>query len=538
MRELQSDGRQLFGNYFHCANLLFIAILLIANSARASIPDTAAKSIDSIIIDNRNIFNTDSSQYNNWIFRIANKLHLKTKRFVIKRELLQKKGEAFSRELADETERNLRALPYIWNADIELYRTDSGMNVMRVTTSDRWTISGLPSISRTSGKTVYELGIEESNFLGYGQYLEVNYRIRDFDENYAELSFIERRLFSSRHFLSVYYNDNPEIGLKSVFVGLPLYSLNSKFSYSAGFTRTDRVDKYYSGGVNIAQNKIDGSQLELSSLLQLGTYNSKVLAGINYIYKDIKSGERRGYGIKFPSDSIYHMIAPQFGLSHIRYHRTIRINGFKRVEDIPIINRGNISVGWAYDPIVDNIIYKSLLFSYDFSLHQGDNLLFLSFDRAYWYQGNIDFRNLLKFSIRYYNNGYSWITTVFYALYAEDQRDDRTKSIYLDENNGVRGYPEYYQEGEKIFRANLENRIFSKISFMSSDLGAVQFVDIGQVRSRDEGFKLRDMLWSVGIGLRIGTEKISDAEILRVDFAYAGKIRSWQVSFALGQYIK
>ncbi|MCP4704557.1 MAG: hypothetical protein GY865_08095, partial [candidate division Zixibacteria bacterium] len=58
-----------------------------------------------------------------------------------------------------------------------------------------------------------------------------------------------------------------------------------------------------------------------------------------------------------------------------------------------------------------------------------------------------------------------------------------------------------------------------------------------QTWSDGERFELNRNLWTVGIGLRIGAERVSNAEMIRIDCAYAGKTKNWQISFGVGQYL-
>jgi len=102
----------------------------------------------------------------------------------------------------------------------------------------------------------------------------------------------------------------------------------------------------------------------------------------------------------------------------------------------------------------------------------------------------------------------------------------------------LRGYPKNYSTGEKRIAGNIECRIFPGINILSADLGAVQFFDFGKSWKYDSNLRFRDLLWSVGIGLRIGVERVSSAKMMRFDLAYAGKLKDWQISFGLGQYVK
>ncbi|MEW5925356.1 MAG: hypothetical protein AB1746_15345, partial [Candidatus Zixiibacteriota bacterium] len=253
---------------------LFLIILTLGGGAGAE-PETndpiSQVLIDSISIENNNIFNPDSAKYDLWIFHLANRLHIRTKKYVIARELLLDKGEPFSRRLADESERNLRALPFLWNAQLNMVKGPSGENVLKVTTSDTWTLLGGMSINRSAGETVVHMRAEEQNLLGTGQYVSLHHYVRDTLEDYSQFSFLERRLFNSRMFLQVFYDGNPEIGQTSVSLGRPFFSLDSKYSAQLDYISWDRRDDYYESGYIIAQNKIEGNQLVFSGASRTGS---------------------------------------------------------------------------------------------------------------------------------------------------------------------------------------------------------------------------------------------------------------------------
>src|ERR1700733_12692037 len=76
--------------------------------------------IGKILIDNQNIFNLDDPKDNNWLFRLADRLHYRTRPGVIRDQLLFKPGQRFSRRLLDESERVLRADGYFYDAWIRV----------------------------------------------------------------------------------------------------------------------------------------------------------------------------------------------------------------------------------------------------------------------------------------------------------------------------------------------------------------------------------------------------------------------------------
>ncbi len=497
--------------------------------------------IDSVEIDNRNIYDTSDPQYAHWIFGLANKLHIKTRKHVIRRELLIGEGDEYSAELADETERNLRTRQYIWNAEIALEKGDNGENILRVTTSDRWTLIGGPSINRSSGLTTYQLGFEESNFLGFGQLVRADYFIRDFDDDYHSFTFTDYRIFGTRQQISFHYNGNPEVGAKKVSLSRPFYSLGSRFAFETDYENVDRRDDWYSDGVIVGQNRSRADKYRLKMTRRFGTYHTKFKVGALYCYADREITNRQTFDdnieIVFPGDSLYHYMEPQFGLEDVRYLRTRRIRIFTRVEDITLTRGIYFRYGRAWDAGSGKWLYDKLGLEGAYSAYYRSNLLKVWILRQRCFKNGVDFRKLFNLSIRYYNNRLLWYTPVIALVYSSDYRQDGMKALYLGENHGIRGYEKNFINGEKIIRANIENRFFTGVAAMSNVIGAVQFVDVGQAWSRGEELDLRDMYWSIGVGLRLGTERLVNREAVRIDLAYAGRTGNWEISFGLGQYI-
>ena len=59
------------------------------------------------------------------------------------------------------------------------------------------------------------------------------------------------------------------------------------------------------------------------------------------------------------------------------------------------------------------------------------------------------------------------------------------------------------------------------LKMLSAEFGITQFFDFGQTWSDGERFDMRQNLWTIGAGIRIGAERVSNAEMIRIDFAYA-----------------
>jgi hypothetical protein len=528
-----------YPTFIICFAFLLLVLAAVANSQPAQVEAPKQLIVDSIEIENNNIFDLNDPNNGNWIFRLANKLHFTTRKSVIERELLMGRGDFYSRKLADETERNLRWLPYIFDARV--YLDSAGeKNILKVTTSDRWTLAGGPTFSRSSGQIIYQLGLEELNFLGYGQQIMFNHFIREFEQNYSEFSFYDRRLFGLRNSFSLYYNGHPEIGAKTILFSRPFYSRDANIGYQFSFSDIDRLERYFISGIKISRNRYRGQMLGAGLHYRFGTYQNKVSLGMTFNYRDIEISDRNSFysniSVTFPADSSYFGFSPVLDVSRTEYIQTKRINSFSMIEDFSLRQGAAVSTGWFYDADTRDILYRSISFSFDYDIHSGFNLLMLDFARTHWFMSNIDIRKKTGIALRYYNNYFNFMTTSLLISYQLDSRGDNRLALSVGEDNGLRGFPRDYVTGEELIRLNFENRLFTGIRFMSIYIGLVQFIDAAQSDGPGELRDFGKILWSTGAGVRIGTEKISNAELIRLDVAYAQRLNSWQLSFGVGQY--
>lgn len=154
-------------------SILFVIALL---SLACLSPGTRAQdkgTIDSIEIVQYPPF--DSAATLRLINRVANALHVQTKEFVIRRELLFNKGDSVNQALLDETERNLRRLGFLNSVEIREVRLSDSTVDVSVATHDSWSLSGGLWYSTKGGIIKYGANVTERNLAGLGQTLGFTY---------------------------------------------------------------------------------------------------------------------------------------------------------------------------------------------------------------------------------------------------------------------------------------------------------------------------------------------------------------------------
>ena len=101
-------------------------LLTLASAAPAASQEKSPTPvINAIQIVSDEVFEEPSSGFAAF-FRIANKIHVRTREQVIRRELLFAPGEPLNHERLEQTERNLRALAFLRDARIEAVPAENG----------------------------------------------------------------------------------------------------------------------------------------------------------------------------------------------------------------------------------------------------------------------------------------------------------------------------------------------------------------------------------------------------------------------------
>ncbi len=314
--------------------------------------------IDSIVIENRNIYDTEEAGYDKFLFKLANKLHIKTRAYIVTRELLQQKGDTFSLSLAEEAARNLRRTLKIYDAWIETETLPNGKLLMRVVTIDEWSFTGGLSYSREGNETRYQIGADEENFLGNNQFISLYYYAQSDDDNFLEGRFFENRLFGKPYQMNLKYSDNPVGEIRSVTFSRPYYDLEQKHSYGVTVQKFGGRRDVYDDSLKIGQSSFDGDIIESNASYRFGNYDKKAEVELGYVYrfernfdKEVFSGNPEDSVLarsSFAADSLYHEISIGATYSDFEYIKEKRIDGFGYTEDILLGFFSGAQIGRAF----------------------------------------------------------------------------------------------------------------------------------------------------------------------------------------------
>lgn len=137
--------------------------------------------ISVVFVDNHSVFDTSDPALEGrflWFFKVANALHMDTRRSFIERELLFSEGDCADPLLLQESERLLREHRFIARADLFALAQPDGTRHVVVDTQDEWTTQLDLGLTFERGLQVEVIELTELNFLGRGMTLEMSFSER------------------------------------------------------------------------------------------------------------------------------------------------------------------------------------------------------------------------------------------------------------------------------------------------------------------------------------------------------------------------
>jgi hypothetical protein len=140
-------------------------------AAPAQEAECAAGRVTDIFIDNGSVFDVGRGDVDprfTWAYRAVNRLHVRTRRSVVRRELLVRVGDCLDAGRLEDSERLLRALPFIADAQVFTVAQPDGSHHVVVETRDDWSLRVSPQWDADERFGLVGLEVREGNLLGTG----------------------------------------------------------------------------------------------------------------------------------------------------------------------------------------------------------------------------------------------------------------------------------------------------------------------------------------------------------------------------------
>jgi len=153
-----------------------------APPSRAVPADCPEGEVTRIFVDNHSVFDPASVPADRrirWAYRLANRIHVRTRRDFIEDELLLAVGDCYDAALSRESARILREFRFIASADAFSVPQDDGSRHLLVETRDEWTTKVAGDVRFDGGLEIRGVSVIEENFMGRGISLGAYYREED-----------------------------------------------------------------------------------------------------------------------------------------------------------------------------------------------------------------------------------------------------------------------------------------------------------------------------------------------------------------------
>ncbi len=515
------DTRQGLPGCTGMAATLTLTLLVTAGFAEN---DLEGLEIGNITLQKSDVFDLSDPEEDRWLFRQANRLHIDTRDATIRKHLLFKPGEPYTKRLVDESERILREKKYLYDADISAARTPDGTVDLTVQTRDVWSLSPELSISRSGGETRSRYGIEETNLLGRGQSLRL-FRDNDIDRSENTIEFGDSHLGRSWVSTFLRYSDNSDGDSYLVAVARPFYALDSRWSVGGSIYGDDRRTPLYAFGEEAAEYRHERDYASLYGGISRGLRDGHVwrwTAGVVLDDNRFSDVDDPTLPAVIPADRklVYPFLG--FELVEDKFVTASNRDQMSKTEDFQMGLRMTGTIGWsdeAFGANRDALMFRANV-SRGFGSLESTGLLLSAGAHGRLEDGHARNSELLL-TARFYHRQSE--KRLFYALLSGTAGHalDLDNPVEIGGKTGLRGYPLRYQVGDSKLLATVEQRYFTDwYPFRFARVGGAVFADAGRVWGPNPlGPDYRGWLADVGVGLRFALTRVSD-RVVHLDLAF------------------
>ena len=471
------------------------------------------------------VFDTTIEGERGWLYRTANKLHIDTKPAVIRGQLLFDTGDAYSERVLQETERNLRANPYLYDATIVPVAYDGVSVDLEVRTRDTWTLNPGVNFSRTGGKNEYAVQIQEKNLFGRGQELQVQWE-SDVERQALTFVFADPHFMKSYNQLAIAYSDADDGDTKYFRLARPFYALDVR--WSAGTTLSDstfQTDRYELGK-RVGEFQTQAQFYELGGGWSRGLRDGWVQRwtyGATYSESLFAPVPGAALGGPLPEDRKFVYPWVGFELVEDAFQERENLDQIRRTEDVLVGFSAWARLGYAPESFGSktDAVLGSAYARDGMDLSPTQSIFGSAWISGRYEQGEI-VNGIVGAEARYY-----WKTSARSKFFGSvsgtaTEQLDQDQQLTLGGDTGLRGYPFAYQAGTSRALLTLEQRYYTKwYPFRLFHVAGAAFFDMGRTWGTDvTGATSLGLLKDVGIGLRLGSSRSAFGNVVHIDLAF------------------
>jgi hypothetical protein len=556
-------------------------LLLPAIAGAQEPPPTECRTgeVTYIFIDNHSIFDTSDPTLDprfRWAYDVANRLHIRTRPDVIRRELLFDVGDCFDPVLAEESERLLRSYPFLAKVDVYGIQQPGGGYHVIVDTEDEWSTQVEAKLDLSGGFRLEGLNVRERNLLGTGRELGFFYRSLDAIREYG-VGFRAPQLFATRWVADLAAGRTRAGSLYYQELAYPFVGEIGRWSFRELLHHRDGLFDY----VLPPEEGVPGRRvllpltergLHMVGLRRFGEPGNLTVVGGGFSILELTYEDQADYGItvveggdyggRYPAPAELRGPAEErvealrnvravvmVGKRNIAWQQRRGLDSFRGRQDVRVGAEVELAVARSLPALrADNDLYATL----DVYAAAGPPVAFMAARirtdvRRDYDAGPDDFEMKDLFS-----EGEIWLylrprrmpdrTLVLRAAGAAGWHVRTPYQITLGGERSLRGWPEEALPGGRRLVFTAEDRWYAGWPFPDvADVGTSLFLDVGRIWPGEAPYGA-DSNWraSIGGGLRVNFPA-GGINTIRVDAAFpigaGGGLGRMQLLIGVGEYL-
>jgi len=476
-------------------------------------------------------------------YGLVNTLHVRTRATVIQKMLLFSEGDVYVPSRLAETERNLRKLNFIGSASVVAGEPHDGVVDVTVVTQDSWSTEPGGSLGSAGGGTSGSVSVRETNFLGFGKELTVEYA-SDPDRTGLGFQYQDPALFGHYWRADLGYANNSDGKTSKFLVERPFYSFATPWSVRALALDQTQETRVYENGEVASLFKQAATSYALSAGRALSANDALAQRlTLGFQFDESKFAPIVGEpSASLPEDREFRYLTADYEFAVNKFRKLNFVSRDLRYEDFRVGTQINLRAGIspAAFGVDDTTGLLGVAISRGFE--PGPNTLLLA--RLSWESriGAANSNEILGGDLRFIRRTearYPHALVGRINIISGNDLDGE-KQFFADGDTGLRAYRLHAFSGDSSLIMNLEERLFlGRELWQVLSPGIAVFVDAGNAANGSDAFDPGNLHFDAGFGLRIGVSR-TPRNIFRLDFAYAfdpdplGN-QGWLVSFSGSQ---
>jgi len=456
-------------------------------------------------------------------YRLANRLHTRTRASTLRRHVLLAAGDRWVEARAQESERAMRALDIFNLASVDA-RREGDSAVVTVRTRDAWTTSPEFTVERGGGRLFGSIQFSERNLFGRAQYVSLAYREGP-DGISRSIEAADPAVAGTR-VRAMAGAGNGSIGTFEVFtLERPFFAEDTRCAFGIRAERTRAKARLFASGLEAATFHRRNQRVELYA--GMGRRHGRTIARVT---GTLLAWDRRlGVSVLAPGappefaggdeESRVRRFTIEGLLWRPRFVERTRVDRLDGVEDFDL--GPSLAVAGGYSPHAFGGSVEEGFASCRLGLGVDGRGAGFGWMRA-TAQSRIDGglrEATARLDARWVNQSIARHTLVLAALGTGGRRTARDFQLVVGGLNGLRAHDVHALAGDRLWRLNAESRwLIGRELLHLVSLGAAGFWDA----ARMSGPGSDGLPWQhdVGLGLRLSPARSALSRVARFDVAW------------------